>query len=222
MNGGLVPEMAQTWVNRHLKFTHGYGLVMSPVNTKDQEGLPNLYVKNIPPESNVGLKITQPGIYFGEEPDNYIIVKGLAPEFDYASGNDNVFSFYSGSGGVPVSGFWRRLVFSLYYRDINLLVTGNIVPGIRIMLQRNINVRINAIAPFLNQDRDPYMIVYNGAPYLIVDSYTVSDHYPYSQKNGDQNQINYIRNSAKAVINAYTRDSEFHGPDPDRPLIRTM
>jgi uncharacterized membrane protein (UPF0182 family) len=219
MNVDLLTPVAQTWVNRHLKFTHGYGLVMSPVNTKNQEGLPNLYVKNIPPESNVGLKITQPGIYFGEEPDNYVIVKGPAPEFDYGRGNENVSKFYSGSGGVPVSGFWRRLVFSLYYRDINLLVTGNIIPGSRIMLRRNINDRINAIAPFLNQDRDPYMIVLNGGLYWIVDCYTVSDHYPYSQKNGDQ--INYIRNSVKVVINAYTGDSEFYVSDPDDPVIRT-
>ncbi len=101
LNVDLLPDNAQTWVNRHLKFTHGYGLVMSPVNTKDQEGLPILSIKNIPPQSDAGLKVTQPGIYFGEEPDVYSIVNALTPEFDYPRGNDNVSSFYKGAEGVP-------------------------------------------------------------------------------------------------------------------------
>jgi uncharacterized protein len=218
LNVDLLPPNAQTWVNQHLKFTHGYGIVMSPVHTKDQEGMPVLYIKNIPPQSSVGIKITQPGIYFGEEPDVYAIVKALTPEFDYARGNDNVFDFYKGSDGVPISGFWRRLLFSFYYRDINLLVTENIVAGSRILLRRNINQRIATVAPFLNQDRDPYMIVHDGGLYWIVDCYTVSDHYPYSEKNGDQ--INYIRNSVKAVVNAYTGETEFYVADPEDPMIR--
>ena len=219
LNVDLLPANAQTWVNRHLKFTHGYGLVMSPVNTKDREGLPVLYTKNIPPVSDVGINITRPGIYFGEEPDVYAIVKGLAPEFDYPHGNDNVYDFYKGGGGVPISGFLRRLLFSIYYRDINLLVTENIVPGSRILLRRNVGDRINALAPFLSQDRDPYMVVLGGGLYWIVDCYTLSDHYPYSQKNGDQ--INYIRNSVKAVIDAYTGDTTFYVADAEDPVIRT-
>jgi uncharacterized membrane protein (UPF0182 family) len=219
MNVNLLPANAQTWVNRHLKFTHGYGLVMSPVNVKDQEGLPILYIKNIPPESSIGVKITQPGIYFGEEPDVYAIVKALTPEFDYARGNDNAFDFYKGSGGVPISGFWRRLLFSFYFRDINLLVTENIVSGSRVLMRRNVGDRIATLAPFLNQDRDRYLVVHDGGLYWISDCYTVSDHYPYSQKNGDQ--INYIRNSVKAVVNAYTGDTVFYVADPEDPLIRT-
>ena len=219
LNIDLLAPNAQTWVNQHLKFTHGYGIVMSPVHTKDQEGLPILYIKNIPPQSDVGINVTQPGIYFGEEPDVYAIVKALTPEFDYARGNDNVFDFYKGNGGVPVSGFWRRLLFSFYYHDINLLVTENIVPGSRILLRRNINQRLATLAPFLNQDRDPYMVVHDGGLYWIVDCYTVSDHYPYSQKNGDQ--INYIRNSVKAVVNAYTGETDFYVADPEDPVIRT-
>ncbi len=221
LNVDLLPDNAQTWVNRHLKFTHGYGLVMSPVNTKDQEGLPILAVKNIPPESaDPSLAVTQPGIYFGEEPDVYSIVNALTPEFDYPRGNDNVSDFYKGDGGVQISGFWRRLLFSFYYRDINLLVTENIIPGSRILLRRNIGDRIKYIAPFINQDRDPYVVLTKGQLNWIVDGYTYSDHYPYSQINGDG--INYIRNSVKVVINACdTGRTDFYVADPDDPLIRT-
>ena len=220
LNVDLLPDNAQTWVNRHLKFTHGYGLVMSPVNTKDQEGLPVLAIKNIPPQSDAGLKVTQPGIYYGEEPDVYSIVKAQTPEFDYPSGNDNVTNFYKGDGGVQVSGFWRRLLFSFYYRDVNLLVTENIIPGSRILFRRNIGDRIRYIAPFINQDRDPYVVLRgNGQLNWIVDGYTYSDHYPYSQINGDG--INYIRNSVKVVIDAYSGRTDFYVSDPDDPLIRT-
>jgi uncharacterized protein len=220
LNVDLLPDNAQTWVNRHLKFTHGYGLVMNPVNTKDQEGLPILSIKNIPPQwEDPSLKVTQPGIYYGEEPDVYSIVNALTPEFDYPRGNDNVSDFYKGDQGVYVSGFWRRLLFSFYYRDINLLVTENIIPGSRILLRRNITDRIRYIAPFVTQDRDPYIVLHDGQLNWIVDGYTFSDHYPYSQINGDG--INYIRNSVKVVVNAYTGRTTFYVSDADDPVIRT-
>ncbi|HEX3408858.1 MAG TPA: UPF0182 family protein, partial [Candidatus Binataceae bacterium] len=219
LNVDLLPDNAQTWVNRHLKFTHGYGVVMSPVNTKDQEGLPILSIKNIPPSSDAGLKVTQPGIYYGEEPDVYSVVKAQTPEFDYPSGNDNVTDFYKGDGGVQVSGFWRRLLFSFYYRDVNLLVTENIIPGSRILFRRNIRDRIRYLAPFINQDRDPYVVLNDGRLNWIIDGYTYTDHYPYSQINGDG--INYIRNSVKIVIDAYSGRTDFYVSDPDDPLIRT-
>jgi uncharacterized membrane protein (UPF0182 family) len=220
LNVDLLPENAQTWVNRHLKFTHGYGLVMSPVNTKDQEGLPILSVKNIPPEStDPSLKVTQPGIYFGEEPDVYAVVNARTPEFDYPRGNDNVSDFYKADSGVQISGFWRRLLFSFYYRDVNLLVTDNIIPGSRILFRRNIVDRIKYIAPFITEDTDPYMVLQNGQLDWIVDGYTFSDHYPYSQINGDG--INYIRNSVKVVVNAYSGSTDFYVADPDDPIIRT-
>ncbi|MGH7985363.1 MAG: UPF0182 family protein [Candidatus Binataceae bacterium] len=219
MNVGLLPQGAQTWVNLHIKFTHGYGLVMSPVNAKDAEGLPVLYIKDIPPASDVGFKVNRPGIYYGQEPDVYCLVKAATPEFDYPRGTKNVYSFYKGSGGVPISGIARRLLFSYYYRDVNLLVTRNIVAGTRIMLRRNISERVATLAPFLNQDRDPYMVVLNGGLYWILDCYTVSDHFPYSQRNADG--INYIRNSVKAVINAYNGKITLYVADPSDPIIRT-
>ncbi|MGA2410838.1 MAG: UPF0182 family protein, partial [Candidatus Binataceae bacterium] len=163
--------------------------------------------------------VTQPRIYYGEEQDVYAIVKGQTPEFDYPRGNDNVYDYYKGTGGVPISGLIRRLLFSFYFRDINLLVTGNIIPGSEVMMRRNISQRIGYIAPFLNQDRDPYVVLHDGGLYWIVDCYTVSDHYPYSQTNGDQ--INYVRNSVKVVVNAYTGATDFYVSDPEDPIIRT-
>jgi len=219
MNIDELPDTAQTWVNQHLKFTHGAGLAMSPVNKKDTEGLPVFYIKDIPAVSDVGLKVDQPAIYFGEARDNYAIVDSATPEFDYPKGADNVFSYYAGSGGVPVSGFFRRLLFSVFFRDINLLVTENIVAKSKIMIRRNIAGRIAYLAPFLNLDRDPYAVIYNGRMVWIVDCYTSSDHYPYSQRNGDG--INYIRNSVKVVVDAYTGDTDFYVADPDDPIVKT-
>jgi uncharacterized protein len=219
LNVGLLPQNAQTWVNRHLKFTHGSGLVMSPVDLRDSEGLPIFYIKDIPASSDVGVKVTNPAIYFGEEPDNYCIVDSATPEFDYPRGSENVFSFYKGTGGVPVSGLARRLVFSLFYRDVNLLVTENIVGRSRIMIRRNILTRLSTLAPFLNLDPNPYMVVHDGRLVWIVDGYTTSDHFPYSERNPDG--INYIRNSVKAVIDAYNGSVTLYVADPTDPIVRT-
>ena len=219
LNIALLPDNAQTWVNRHLKFTHGTGLTMSPVNAKDSEGLPVFYVKNIPAESSVGFKVPQPALYFGQEPDSYAIVKAATPEFDYPLGADNVYSFYKGSGGVPVSGLLRRLLFSYFYRDINLLVTSNIVDGSRIMIRRNISDRVARLAPFLGQDRDPYLVLHDGHLVWILDCYTTSDHFPYSQRNSEG--INYIRNSVKVVIDAYNGTTDFYVADPTDPIVQT-
>ncbi len=219
MNIAQLPDNAQTWVNQHLKFTHGSGLAMSPVNEKDSEGLPIFFIKDIPASSDAGFDVSQPAVYYGEEPDNYCVVDSATPEFDYPSGTKNVFSYYKGSGGVPVSGFWRRLLFSFYYRDINLLVTENIIAKSRIMFRRNITGRIAYIAPFLHLDRDPYPVVHDGHLVWILDAYTTSDHFPYSQRNADG--INYIRNSIKATVDAYTGQTTFYVADPDDPIIRT-
>jgi uncharacterized protein len=220
MNVNSLAANAQTWVNRHLKFTHGYGLTMSPVNQKDPEGLPVFFIKDIPPVSSVGFKLTQPGVYFGEEPDNYCLVDSATPEFDYGRGNANVFDFYKGSGGVPVAGLWRRLLFSIFYRDVNLLVTENIVPHTRIMLRRNIQQRISYIAPFMQLDHDPYAVVHDGRLVWIQDAYTTSNYFPYSQRD-TLNQINYIRNAVKVVVDAYNGRVSFYVADPSDSIIRT-
>ncbi len=219
LNVSLLPENAQTWVNRHLKFTHGTGLVMSPVNAKDTEGLPVFFLKDIPPSSGVGLKVNTPAIYFGLQPDNYVVVKAATSEFDYPLGSNNVYSFYQGKGGVPVSGLWRRLLFGFFYRDLNLLVTDNIVAGSRIMLRRNITQRLARLAPFLVQDQRPYLVLADGRLVWLVDCYTTSAHYPYSQRNPDG--INYIRNSVKAAVDAYDGTVTFYVADPHDPVIET-
>jgi uncharacterized membrane protein (UPF0182 family) len=219
MNPDLLPENAHTWVNQHLKFTHGSGIVMSPVNEKDAEGLPVFYLSDIPAISKVGLKVNQPGIYFGEEPDNYAVVKTNTPEFDYPRGSDNVFGYYHGDDGVRSSGLINRLLFSYYYRDLNLLVSDTIQRQSKILIHRNIRDRINRLAPFLVLDHDPYIVLHDGRLSWIVDGYTISDRFPYSQRNEDQ--INYIRNSVKVVVDAYTGRTVFYVADPDDAIIKT-
>jgi uncharacterized membrane protein (UPF0182 family) len=215
----LLPPDAQTWVNLHLKFTHGSGIVMSPVNARDREGLPVFYLKDIPPISNVGLQLRQSGIYFGEEPDNYVVVKANTPEFDYARGADNVFGYYQADAGIPLHGLLRRLLFSYFFHDVNLLVTTTLTPQSAILIRRNIQTRVAQLAPFLIQDRDPYIVMHGGRLSWVIDCYTTSDHFPYSQRNADG--INYIRNSVKAVVDAYTGHVTLYVADPQDPIIRT-
>jgi hypothetical protein len=210
---------AQTWVNRHLKFTHGYGVAMSPVNAKDPEGMPLFFVRNIPPTSDVGIHITQPGIYFGEMPDTYVVVGAATPEFDYPRGTDNVFAYYQAQSGISVAGLIRRLVFAFYYRDINLLVTENIKAGSRILIRRNVVGRLAELAPFLHFDHDPYIVVHDGGLHWIVDAYTTTDRFPYSQMSSDR--FNYIRNPVKAVVNAYTGETNLYIADPEDPIVQT-
>jgi len=146
------------------------------------------------------------------------VVNSATPEFDYPKGADNVFSFYKGEGGIPISGFVRRALFSYYFRDINLLVTENIVAQSKIMMRRNILGRLQYLAPFLRLDSDPYIALLNGRLVWIVDAYTTSDHYPYSQ---DIDGLNYVRNSVKAVIDAYDGTTTLYVADAEDPVIQT-
>ena len=162
----------------------------------------------------------QPAIYFGEEPDSYAIVKAATPEFDYPTRRRQRLQYYKGGDGVPGQRILvRRLLFSYYFRDINLLVTEQYPRGSRILIRRNISDRIARLAPFLGQDRDPYIVLHDGQLIWIIDCYTTSDHFPYSQRNGEG--INYIRNSVKVVVDAYTGAADFYVADPDDPMIRT-
>ncbi|MGO9056874.1 MAG: UPF0182 family protein [Candidatus Binataceae bacterium] len=219
LNPDLLPENAHTWINQHLKFTHGSGIVMSPVNAKDTEGLPVFYLKDIPSVSKVGLKVDQPGIYYGEEPDNYVVVKTNTPEFDYPRGSDNVFGYYQTDDGIKISGIAHRLLFSYYFKDINLLVSDTFQPQSKILIRRNVRDRVARLAPFLVQDRDPYIVLHNGRLAWIIDCYTTSDRFPYSQRNGEQ--INYIRNAVKVVVDAYTGRTVLYVSDPEDPVIQT-
>src|SRR5262249_30866982 len=155
-------------------------------------------------------------VYFGEERDSYAVVNSSTPEFDYPSGSDNVFAYYQGKAGVSISGLWHRLLFSYFFKDVNLLVTQTIVPRSRILIRRNLPARINYIAPFLSLDHDPYPVLYNGRLVWIVDAYTTSDHYPYSQRESIgagfsiPDGTSYIRNSVKVVVDAYDGSTDFY------------
>ncbi|MDH5781255.1 MAG: UPF0182 family protein, partial [Dehalococcoidia bacterium] len=208
---------AQTWVNRRLQFTHGYGVALSPVNEISAEGLPVLLVKDIPPVGN--FDIERPQIYFGEKTGNYVIVKTKTQEFDYPMGDENVYGHYEGTGGVSISSFIRRVVYAWQFADFNILISGELTPESRALYYRNIRERVSHLAPFLELDSDPYMVMMEGRLFWIQDAYTTTNRYPYSEPLGEG--INYIRNSVKAVIDAYNGSVTFYVTDPEDALIRT-
>jgi uncharacterized protein len=219
-----LPARASTWLNIHLKYTHGYGLVMSPVNEITEDGMPDLIVQNIPPSSNV-LSITRPEIYYGEQTDQYVLVNTKTKEFDYPSGNKNVYTSYQGRGGVQLSSLFRRLVYTWNFMDIKILLTDYLTSESRIMFHRDITDRNNTIAPFLRYDSDPYLVVgEDGKLYWIHDAYTTSNMFPYSQpfsQSQNNSGLNYIRNSVKVVIDAYNGDVSYYVIDPSDPVIQT-
>jgi uncharacterized membrane protein (UPF0182 family) len=218
-----LPPQADTWVNRHLIYTHGYGLTMNPVNSVTSEGLPDLIVKDLPPTIDFQMKIDHPEIYYGEKTDAYVLVKTKTKEFDYPKGDDNVYTHYEGTGGVPITSFVRRALFSLEFMDPQILFTTYLGPESRIMYNRRIDQRVRAIAPFLNYDGDPYLVVSGGRLYWIQDAYTTSNMYPYSTRSYDQfnRGFNYIRNSVKVVIDAYNGDVAFYVIDQKDPIVMT-
>ena len=207
------------WVNRHLIYTHGYGLCLGPVNESTSDGLPLLFIKDIPPASSISLQVTRPEIYYGQLSNNYCLVRTRAKEFDYPSGEENVYKEYQGSGGLSVGGFWRRLLFALHFGDINILLSNYLQPASRIMIRRRVLERVEALAPFLSFDSHPYLVVArDGSLHWIVDAYTISGRYPYSEPTTGVG--NYIRNSVKITINAYDGTMSFYVSDPSDPLIR--
>ena len=216
----LLPPNAQTWVNRHILFTHGNGVIMSPVTRKTADGLPVFYLRDIPPVSTGGPEIREPRIYYGEESNSYVIVKGSTPEFDYPKGKDNIYAAYDGTGGVSIGTFLRKNLFAWHFSDINLLLSSYITGDSRIMIRRNIQERVRTIAPFLRLDRDPYLVVSSGSLYWMQDAYTTSDFFPYSQPAHNLG-LNYIRNSVKVVVDAYNGTVDFYLMDSADPIAAT-
>jgi uncharacterized protein len=216
----LLPSNAQTWVNLHLLFTHGNGVVMSPVTRKSAEGLPLFYLQDIPPLASGGPAISEPRVYFGQASDRYVIVKGSTPEFDYPKGKENVYAAFAGADGVKIGDWARRALFSLYYGDPNILLSGYVTSESRILIHRNIQDRVRTLAPFLQLDHDPYVVVSLGRLYWLQDAYTTSSWFPYAQPQSSGG-LNYIRNSAKVVIDAYNGSVDFYVSDPGDPVIRT-
>jgi hypothetical protein len=216
----LLPPNAQTWVNQHVLFTHGNGVVMSPVTRKDPEGLPLLYLQDIPPVSTGGPSLHEFRLYYGEETNNYSIVKGTTPEFDYPKGKENVYTRYDGTGGVPVGGMARRLLFAWYFKDLNLLLSNYITSDSRIMIHRTIQDRVRTIAPFLRLDHDPYIVISAGRLLWMQDAYTTSRYFPYARF-FPQLGLNYIRNAVKVVIDAYNGTVDLYMVDTADPIAAT-
>jgi uncharacterized membrane protein (UPF0182 family) len=223
LNSESLPN--RTWINEHLTFTHGYGITLGPVNEVTAEGLPILFVKDIPPESSVSssIDVKEPSIYFGELTNNYVLVNTNAKEFHYskAEGEENVETVYSGREGVRIGGLARRLLFSVGFQSLQILLSNDITPDSRALYHRNITDRVTTIAPFLRYDDDPYLVVSgDGRLFWIRDAYTTTTRYPYSAPSAGG--LNYIRNSVKVITNAYDGTTEFYVSDPRDPLVQTL
>ena len=221
-----IPDRAQTWVNRHLIFTHGYGVVMNPVTKILPNGMPDLIVKDIPPTSTVPINLKQMGIYYGEESNQFVLVNTTAKEFDYPKGDENVYASYAGHGGVRLSNLFKRIVYAWKFSDMKILLTGYLTDQSRIMYNRNITQRDKIIAPFLSYDSQPYLVVgKDGQLYWIHDAYTTSNMFPYSEpisQGFGKGRINYINNSVKVVINAYNGDVSYYVINPKDPIVETF
>ena len=210
---------SRTWINEYLTYTHGFGITLGPVNRATAEGLPDLLIKDIPPVSATTLKVERPEIYYGELTDQYAFVNTLQKEFDYPAGDENVYTSYKGHGGVLIDSFFRRALFSARFRSIEILLSHDIIDQSRLLYYRRIDQRVKKIAPFLQYDKDPYLVVSEGRLYWIYDAYTTTDRYPYSLPIREIG--NYIRNSVKIVIDAYEGEVQLYVADPQDPLIQT-
>ena len=210
-----LPADAQTWVNSRLQFTHGYGYTVAAVNEAEPDGTPKLIESDIPLQGP--LTTDRPELYFGEQTDHYIIVDGNEPEFTPTGTGENVQTKFQGQGGVELSSLLRKVVYAWKFADRNILISGAINNKSSIMYRRNIQERIHTVAPFLRLDADPYMVVDKGNMYWIQDAYTTSDRIPYSHRTGG---VNYIRNSVKVVVNAYSGDTTFYAMQPDEPILK--
>ena len=224
------------WVNERLQYTHGYGVVFSPANNVASQGQPDFYVKGVPATTTVTeLEIDQPRIYFGESAESveYVVVNSLQDEVDYplsTEGQSVAYTNYSGDGGVGIGSFFRRLGFALRYSELNLLISNQLSDDSKLIMERNVVSRVKKAAPFLYTDNDPYLALIEGNLFWIIDMYTVSDKYPYAQpadtrrineNSGLPLNFNYLRNSVKAVVNAYDGTMNFYVVDENDPLINT-
>src|SRR5258706_2810494 len=217
LNSNPLPN--RTWVNERLTFTHGYGLTLGPVNQVTSEGLPVLYVRNLPTETIPDLRIDESSLYFGELSNDYVIVRTRTREFHYPRGDENVFTQYAGSGGLALESLARRIMFALRFGAYQIAFNDDITGESRILFHRNIAERVAEIAPFLTFDRDPYLVLAEGRLYWMYDAYTTSDRYPYSTPAGAG--LNYIRNSVKIVIDAYNGTTTFYTADAADPVVAT-
>jgi uncharacterized membrane protein (UPF0182 family) len=215
-----IAENAKTWVNLHMVYSHGFGVVMSPVNSVTKQGLPNYLVKDIPPSYTAkedNIKVDEPRIYYGEKDNNFVLVNTETKEFDFPKGNTNEYINYDGKGGVKLDSFIKKLLMALRFADIKILLSSDVTKESKILFLRSIQDRISKITPFLMLDNDPYLVISDGKLYWIQDAYTVTGNFPYSQKFG---RINYMRNSVKVVVDAYNGDVTYYIADKADPLMQ--
>ena len=213
---------AQPWMSKHLKYTHGYGITLSRVDKVTESGQPDLLIDSIPPISQVDeIKIDRPEIYFGEQTKNYVITNTGEQEFDYPSGDKNVYTTYEGDAGINLN-LVNRALFAIREQSLKILVSNNITSDSKILINRNIKDRVTKIAPFLSYDADPYIVTVDGKLYWMMDAYTYSTYYPYSEPFSKDTKVNYIRNSIKVVIDAYNGDTNFYLVDDSDPIANTL
>ena len=216
-----LPAAGRTWINEHLRYTHGYGAVVSPVTRISPRGEPIFLVQDIPPRSVAdSLKITRPEIYFGEFPGNYVIINAKADEFSYPLGEENATTRYEGDDGVKL-GFLNKLMFSIRYGTTKMILSDDVTADSRILFNRNILERLRLIAPFLSYEEDPYLVIEDGRLFWIVDAYTTSRQFPFSQPLSD-GSINYIRNSVKVTVDAYNGTVTYYVMDEEDPVVGAM
>ncbi|HHW95511.1 MAG TPA: UPF0182 family protein [Mogibacterium sp.] len=215
-------KISKTWINKHLKYTHGYGVAVSQVDKVTSSGQPDVVVGNIPPETSLAeLKVDRPEIYFGELTNDYVIVNTKELEFDYPDGNENKYTEYEGNSGIKLN-FINRILYAIREGNINILVSSNITSNSKIMYIRNVVDRVKKIMPYLTYESDPYMTIVNGKLYWVIDAYTTSSNYPYSEPFSEENMsTNYIRNSVKVIIDAYEGSVDFYVVDDKDPIAQT-
>jgi uncharacterized membrane protein (UPF0182 family) len=219
LNSASLPT--RTFINEHLTFTHGMGVTMAPVNQVTSEGLPVLFIKDLPPASTTSLQLSRPQIYFGQLTNSYVFVGAGQDEFDYPSGDGNAHTRYTGRGGVPLGSLFRRMMYAWQFHSMKLLLSNDIADSARILYRRNIEERARAALPFLGFDLEPYLVVSDsGHLKWILDAYTGTGRYPYAQRVRDG--LSYMRNSVKVVIDAYDGTVDAYMVDEKDPIIRTV
>lgn len=214
-------RISDTWLNRHLKYTHGYGITLSRVDKITESGQPDMLIDGIPPQSSVDIQVTEPEIYFGELTNDYVLVNTDEDEFDYPDGNSNKYCQYRADAGIEMN-LLTRFMFSVRERSLKMLVSGNINSDSKILINRNIKTRVQEIMPYLDYDEDPYMVTVDGKLYWIVDAYTATNMYPYSEPYSEETDVNYVRNSIKVVIDAYTGETDYYIVDNTDPIAQTF
>lgn len=206
-----------TWQNKHLRYTHGYGVAMSKVNTVTDAGQPDFVMKDIPTVNTTDINVDNPRIYFGEGDNDYVIVNTDVDEFDYPTGDtENTFN-YDGTGGIQMTPL-NRILFSIYEKNPKILMSSSITSDSRLILNRNIEERVQKIAPFLTYDNDPYVVIHDGRLVWMIDAYTTSSKYPFSEPHDG---VNYIRNSVKVVVDAFDGNVDFYVADDNDPIIQS-